>query len=295
MKKTIKSFSVRAAMMLLTTVLFALTAQTARAAEWPAYITDVVLVGGTESEAQNAKSSYSGYTWCAQRMNEGSGADIIYIGYKTSTSANTNGGYITDFIIIDAGTGTEGHNPPYSLTFQGRTYYRCPAAGGDYFVNSNHGNLTSQASGGWNMYLYYTKEHFSDKRAVSSIDITEGKDTQSGSIDCYYKDGTLHEADISLNRGVSGTPYVYMHISTETKVNRPYPVPTSPSNLTYNGSPKNLISTSYTNNNSGTVYYRVGNTGSYTSTVANGLCPLQGCQNQEVAEQRRDHHVLQSL
>ena len=268
MKKTIKSFSVRAAMMLLTTVLFALTAQTAWAAEWPAYITDVVLVGGTESEAQNAKSSYSGYTWCAQRMNEGSGADIIYIGYKTSTSANTNGGYITDFIIIDAGSGTEGHNPPSSLTFQGHTYYLCPAAGGNYFVNSNHGNLTSQAASGWNMYLYYTKENFSDKRAVSSIDITEGKDTQSGSIDCYYKDGTLHEADISLNRGVSGTPYVYMHISTETKVNRPYPVPTSYNNLTYNGSPKNLISTSYTNNNSGTVYYRVGNSGSYTTDVS---------------------------
>ena len=267
MKKTIKSFSVRAAMMLLTTVLFALTAQTAWAAEWPAYITDVVLVGGTESEAQNAKSSYSGYTWCAQRMNEGSGADIIYIGYKTSTSANTNGGYITDFIIIDAGSGTEGHNPPSSLTFQGHTYYLCPAAGGNYFVNSNHGNLTSQAASGWNMYLYYTKENFSDKRAVSSIDITEGKDTQSGALNLYYKDGTLHEKEISLNRGVSGTPYVYMHISTETKVNRPYPVPTSPTNLTYNGSPKNLISTSYTNNNSGTVYYRVGNSGSYTTDV----------------------------
>ena len=119
------------------------------------------------------------------------------------------------------------------------------------------------------MYLYYTKENFSDKRAVSSIDITEGKDTQSGALNLYYKDGTLHEKEISLNRGVSGTPFVYMHISTETKVNRPYPVPTSPSNLTYNGSPKNLISTSYTNNNSGTVYYRVGNSGSYTTDVNN--------------------------
>jgi hypothetical protein len=41
----------RAAMMLLATLLLTLTAQTARAAEWPSYITDVVLVGGTEKQA----------------------------------------------------------------------------------------------------------------------------------------------------------------------------------------------------------------------------------------------------
>ncbi len=258
----------RGAMMLLAVMMFTMTAQTAWAAEWPSYITDVVLVGGTEQEAQNAKSGYSGYTWCDQKLNEGKDADIIYIGYKTSTSANTNGGYITDFIIIDAGTGTEGHNPPSSLTFQGHTYYLCPAAGGSYFVNSNHGNLTSQAASGWNMYLYYTKENFSDKRAVSSIDITEGEDTKSGAINCYYKDGRLHEKEISLNRGVSGTPFVYMHIYTTTKVNRPNPVPTSPTNLTYNGSPKNLISRNYNNNNSGTVYFRVGSSGGYTTDVS---------------------------
>ena len=56
--------------------------------------------------------------------------------------------YITDFIVIDTGTGTEAHNPPSELTFDGRKYYLCPAAGGDYFANSNHGNLTSQAANG---------------------------------------------------------------------------------------------------------------------------------------------------
>ena len=225
----------RAAMMLLATLLLTMTAQTAWADSWPAYITDVVLVGGTESEAQSAKSGYSGYTWCSQSLNEG--GDIIYIGYKMGSSADTHGGYITDFIIIDAGTGDAGHNPPSSLTFQGRTYYLCPAAGGDYFVNSNHGNLTSQAANGWNMYLYYTRDHFSDKRAVSSITING---TQSGAINCYYKDGTLHEKEISLNKGVSGTPTVYMHIYTVTKVNRPNPEPTANSGLTYNGSPQSI-------------------------------------------------------
>ena len=58
-----------------------------------------------------------------------------------------------------------------------------------------------------------------------------------------------------------------MHISTATKVNRPNPEPTMNSGLTYNGSPQKLISSNYTNHNSGTVYYRVGNSGSYTSDV----------------------------
>ena len=168
--QTIKSYYLA----LVAIVILAMTAQTAWAQDtpWPSYITNVVLVGGTEQEAQNAKSGYSGYTWCAQRMNEGSGADIIYIGYKTSNSADTDGDYITDFIIIDAGTGTDGHNPPSSVYHNGHYYYLCPTAGGNYFVNSNHGNLTSQAANGWNMYLYYTRASFSDKRAVSSIDIT---------------------------------------------------------------------------------------------------------------------------
>ena len=140
-----KHVFMRASVMLLMTML-TMTAQTAKAAEWPSYITDVVLVGGTEKQAQDAKSDYSGYTWCSQSLNEG--GDIIYIGYKTGNSANTNGGYITDFIVIDTGTGTEAHNPPSELTFDGRKYYLCPAAGGDYFANSNHGNLTSQAANG---------------------------------------------------------------------------------------------------------------------------------------------------
>ena len=93
MKTKRTSFLARTAMTLLFTVL---TTVTTWADSWPSYITNVVLVGGTESEAQSAKSGYSGYTWCSQRLNEGKNADIIYIGYKTSSSADTNGDYITD-------------------------------------------------------------------------------------------------------------------------------------------------------------------------------------------------------
>ena len=256
--QTIKSYYLA----LVAIVILAMTAQTAWAAdpEWPSYITDVVLVGGTESEAQNAKKSYSGYTWCSNSLNYGTSGDVIYIGYKTSKSANTNGGYITDFIVVDA----VDHNPPSYVDCNERTYYLCPAAGGDHFTNYNHGNLTSHASGGWNIYLYYTKEHFSNKRAVSSIDINE---TKSGAIDCYKKDGSLIEENISLNRGVGGTPWIYMHIYTSAKVNRPNPEPTANSGLTYNGSPQKLIPSNYDSDYSGNVYFRLGTTGSYTDNV----------------------------
>ena len=124
-------------------------------------------------------------------------------------------------------------------------------------MNSNHGNLTSQAEKGWNMYLYYTKANFSDKRAVSSITITEGEDTKSGSIDCYKKDGSLIEEDISLNRGVSGTPFVYMHISTVDKTNRPKTDPVMASGLVYNGQEQMLVASMGTTfDNTYQLYFR---------------------------------------
>jgi hypothetical protein len=247
----------RAAMMLLFTVL---TTVTAWAAEWPEYVTDIIVVGGSESEVNSAKSYNSGYTWCSMDLNEDASGDYIYFGYKKSRTANTNGGYITDIIVIDA----EGTNPPSTVTYDGRTYYLCSYDGGSHF-ESVKGNLNSNCGSGWNIYLYYTKQEYSStKRAVSSIDVNS---TKAGSINCYYKNGSKEEEQIDLNRGISGSSDVYMHLSTATKVNRPYPEPSMASNLVYTGSPLKLISSTYTNNNTGTLYYRVGTSGSYTSTV----------------------------
>ena len=259
----------RTAMLLLATLLLTMTAQTAWADTWPEYITDVVLAGGTESDAASVKNSstYSGYTWCSTSLNDGTNGDVIYIGYKKGSRANVNGGYITDFVVVETGTS---HNPSSTFSLNGKTYYLCPTAGGNYFANTNHGNLTSQASQGWNMYLYYTKANFDDKRAVNGITIysvNNKSDHRSGAINCYNTDGTLKEENISLNRGVSNTPYVYMHINTVTKTNRPSADPVMASGLVYNGSAKQLIATGATLA-SGTMYYRLGTSGSFTSTVA---------------------------
>ena len=134
----------RVAMTLLLTVL---TTVTAWAAEWPEYVTDIIVVGGSESEVNSAKSYNSGYTWCSMDLNKGAGGDYIYFGYKKSRTANTNGGYITDIIVIDA----EGTNPPSTVTYDGRTYYLCSYDGGSHFEGVK-GNLNSNCGSGWNIY-----------------------------------------------------------------------------------------------------------------------------------------------
>ena len=237
-----------------------LTAATAWADTWPEYITDVILVGGTESEVNAAKSAHSDYTFISQDLNAGcgSGSDYIYLGYKTGYRANVNGGYITDIIVIDA----EGTNPPSTVTYSGRTYYLCPYDGGSHFEDVK-GNLNSNCGGGWNLYLYYTKANIG-KQAVSSITVNSTKD---GAINCYYTNGNSHETQIDLNRGLSGSSDVYMHLTTVTKTNRPSVDPVMASGLTYNGSAKQLIATGATLA-SGTMYYRLGTSGSFTSTMA---------------------------
>ena len=120
------------------------------------------------------------------------------------------------------------------------------------------------------MYLYYTKANFDDKRAVNGITIysvNDINDHRSGAINCYKKDGSLKEENISLNRGVSNTPYVYMHISTTTKTNRPSVDPKMASGLVYNGNAQQLVATNATLAY-GSMYYRVGTSASFTSTVA---------------------------
>ncbi len=242
MKTKRLSFLARAAMTLLLAVL---TATTAWADSWPEYITDVVLAGGTASEVASVKNSstYSGYTWCSTSLNEGTSGDIIYIGYKKSSNpAYINGGYITDFVVVETGSS---HNPSSTFSLNGITYYLCPYAGGNTFANDRHGNLTSQVSKAKNLYLYYTKANFSNKRAVSDITITTGSSessaSKSGAINCYNTNGTLFEAEIDLNKGAGCGTYVYMHLTTVTKTNRPSVDPVMASGLVYNGSEQMLV------------------------------------------------------
>ena len=248
----------RCAAVMLLVMMLTMTAQTAWADTWPAYITDIILVGGSSDEVKTAKSANSGYSWCSMDLNDGAAGDYINLGYKTGYRANVNGGYITDIIVIDA----EGTNPPSTVTYSGRTYYLCPYDGGSHFEDVK-GNLNSNCGSGWNLYLYYTKANIG-KQAVSSITVNSTKD---GAINCYYTNGNSHETQIDLNRGLSGSSDVYMHLTTATKTNRPSSDPVMASGLTYNGGEQQLIATAATLA-SGTMYYRIGTSGNFTSTVA---------------------------
>ena len=244
-------------MTLLLTVLTTVT--TWAATDWPAYITDIIVVGGSESEANAAKSANSGYTWCSMDLNAGAGGDYIYLGYKTSRTANTNGGYITDIIVVNVGNTT----PPSTVTYNNHTYDLCPYDGGNHFEQIK-GNLNSGNGAGKDLYLYYTKANI-NKQVVDGITINT---TKSGAIDSYYKDGStykLYESEIDLNRGISGSTDVYMHLNTTTKINRPYPEPSAASGLKYDSTPQTLISSSYSNQNTGNVMYSLTKNGSYST------------------------------
>ena len=123
----------RCAAVMLLVMMLTMTAQTAWADTWPAYITDIILVGGSSDEVKTAKSANSGYSWCSMDLNDGAAGDYINLGYKTGYRANVNGGYITDIIVIDA----EGTNPPSTVTYSGRTYCSKLKIGGTLIVDDN--------------------------------------------------------------------------------------------------------------------------------------------------------------
>ncbi len=224
----------------------------------PSYITDVILVGGTSSEVSDAKSSHTDFTFIDVDLNAGLCSDHIYLGYKTSATADLHKGYITDFIVINAESST---NPPSNLTFNSRIYNRPSSRGGTNFRSVN-GNLNSSCYGGSNLYLYYTKDHFDDKRVVSSIDINS---TRDGAVGLYYTNGYMQGIVADLNCKSKGSR-IYMHFSTTTKKNRLSREPVMASGLVYNGQPQKLIETT-ANAPYGFEYYKVGSE-SYTPTAS---------------------------
>ena len=183
---------------LVMTLLLIVTATTTTWAE--DFVTDVMLIGGNSSKANQLKSSLEndGWTVINKNLNDGCpDGDYIYLAYKTES--NTDGfnyGYITDFVIrADPGTVDE------SITYSEHTYSLVPIQGGSTFLSSR-GNLNSGA-GGESIHLYYTRDNFADHRAVTGITINS---SSSNAVSWY-----------NLNEGTEGSS-IYMHITTATAV-----------------------------------------------------------------------------
>ena len=246
----------------LTAIVMLLTAavQGARADEWPAYISDVKLIGGTEATTNSLKNTYGKLGWKVidynLNLNCKSGSDYIYLLYKTTSGNNIDGGYITDFYISNHPGAS---SLPETVTFNNKEYTLCPYTGDDHF-ESIKGDLNSYA-GGSDIHLYYTKANFTDKRAVTAITF----DASSENALPWNGDDTT-AADLNEGCGKSSA-YIYMHLTTATKTNRPKTDPVMKSGLVYNGQAQQLIMTAATIE-SGEMCYLVGTSGPFTTNVS---------------------------
>ena len=181
------------------------------------FIKDVKVIGGTKDETKELKEKLTkqGWTFIDYDLNEdcGSGSDYIYLLYKADENTDgVNRGYITDFYISN-----EGDVADDSHVVDGRTYYLAAYDGGDHFKEKK-GDLNSNTGhGSANIHLYYTKDLFTDYRAITGITFNA---TSDGAV---VWNGNGNPAD--LNRGCgSESAYIYMHITTATATPGPVTV-----------------------------------------------------------------------
>ena len=187
---------------------------------WPEYITDVKVIGGVKSTTDSLTSYYEKQGWIRinQDLNAGASGDYIYLLYRKGSRLNPKDGYITDFIVSTTNSS--------SISSGGRTYYRASRDGDDHFKTYG-GNLNSYTKkNSTDMWLYYTKENYSDKRAVSDIYFNSSSSGAVGGKD--------------LNEGAGGD-YIYMHLRMTTKENNLKSDPKLATGLVYNGEPQRLI------------------------------------------------------
>ena len=262
---TFNSFLARTATTLLVMML-TMNVQTARADEWPEYISEVKLIGGTQTETNTLKAQYEGQGWTVvdYDLNKGCGSnsDFIFLIYKKASRNSTNQGYITDFYVTYHSNASEVTNLSTTVNHNYKEYTLCPYEGGDNFV-SKKGDLNSNAGGKY-IHLYYTKKNFDDKRAVTDITFDASSDY---ALEWNDVGGNDEGRPADLNKGCgSSSPYIYMHLTTATKTNRPTADPVM-QNLVYNGAAQQLVKTPATIA-VGTMYYRLGTSGSFTTTPA---------------------------
>ena len=124
------------------------------------FVTDVMVIGGTQAETNALKTQYEnqGWTFVNKDLNQGAGGDYIYLLYKTDSDANPNATFITYFncgsfyneggLMFPAVLNQEG-----IMISPAGHYVPVPYAGGSDFVAS-HGNLNRGTTNVIPLYLY---------------------------------------------------------------------------------------------------------------------------------------------
>ena len=161
------------------------------------YVTEVKLIGGTAGEVSSLKANAErkGWTVIESNLNAGTRGDVIYLCYKTSR----DGDCITGLYLSSAGNSGLAN----SITVGGKRYTLCPYEGGGHFTGIK-GDLNSNA-GGDDIHIYYTRDSFSDNRAVTEIWFNA---TSKGAV---CKDNSTTPYDV--NKGAGGDD-IFMHFST---------------------------------------------------------------------------------
>ena len=180
-------------------ILLLLVSLLATTAVWAEdYITDVMLIGGTQSETNTLKASYTAQGWTVidQNLNQGAGGDYIYLLYKAASDTTRDVSFITDFTVAYYS------NAQNSFVYNGRNYNLVPCDGGTDFI-AMKGNLNSNA-GGNAINLFYTREDDDVHHTVRAITFNSNP---NGAV-CGR--GTTSPMD--LNMGCNTSTAIYMHL-----------------------------------------------------------------------------------
>ena len=158
------------------------------------FVTDVMVIGGTQAETNALKTQYQnqGWTFVNKDLNQGASGDYIYLLYKTDSDANPNATFISYFTWYST------YESQLYLA-PGIMYYPVAYDGGSDFVAS-HGNLNN-GTNGTPYYLYYTKE---DNGGTDNPHLVKSITFNNNS------EGAMPGIDLNFNCG-NGAPEIYMH------------------------------------------------------------------------------------
>ena len=223
------------------------------------YITDIMVLGAESGgAAYTVKNSYREWGWTVPEsdLNNNASGWWVYIAYKTSSSANPETGYITDIFASTVWMN--------SYTFEGRTYYRAGS-------NAGFDGDLNRGAGGRFVYLYYTRDHAnlhsygSTQRVIESLSISgQAEDGWSSTCAVLWRGCDLGGA-ADMNEGAGGDfIYIQQHFATQTLTVNNHPK--AAEDIVYDGTPQFLVA-STPSGNYGTMKYRVGQEGSFSSSL----------------------------
>lgn len=175
------------------------------------FISDLKLIGCTNDDAINYVMALhnNGWSYIPVDLNAGAGGDCVLLFFKY------NDLYMPDqYTPITQLYLSNEKDAPRSVTNGGKLYNLVSYEGVKSFGESK-GNLNSGTRKGDVIHLYYTRDSFSDGRAVASIDVNDTKKGAVGKNGAYDYVTTKRDG-YNLNSGAGGKS-LYLHAEVDSK------------------------------------------------------------------------------